>query len=537
MSCFPEQTYSIYADGELGMREARAVKLHLAVCRRCRGATNELLAENRLLKETFRQMPEDSPPVFLKETRRFDRMGAAVALLAAATLVRAAFQWLAQRELPAAVEWLNPLTSTFQWRLIFSAIFDVIERDTAALLPAGAASALLLTILFLGAGARFLARFRPAAISILAGLAMLLGLALPAQALQLKKARSVSVPSGQTLDDTLLAVGNTVPIDGVLTGDLLAVAKRIVIRGTVKGDLLSFGQDLDLEGTVGGNVYCFGRRADIRGEARSLLAFGQSVRLLSAGRTEADLLAFASDVDLDGSVGRDAMTFAGSTELRGSVGRNLTVRSDRITLASPARVGGDFAAHLRGKGNVQVEPGVTILGKRETHRKQEPARYLRPKFYFWLAVRLSAALVAGLLLRWLFPAVFSAPLQTAGAVLRNAGVGFLILVATPIAVILLAITLIGLPIAAAGLALWLLGLYLAKIFVAASIGQGIQPSAPGKAGPFALALLLGLLVVFAAIHIPYVGGVIHFLVLLLGLGMALSQLRSPWQRPRVPASA
>jgi len=246
-------------------------------------------------------------------------------------------------------------------------------------------------------------------------------------------------------------------------------------------------------------------------------------------------MAFASDTTLDGSVERDVMTFGGSTELRGNVGRNLTARTDHITLVAPARVGGNFIASVGRKAKVHVDPGVSIAGKRETRRKAEPARYLRPGFYVWAGIKLVGALLTGLLLRWAFPATFSVRLETAGAVLRNMGVGFLILVATPAAVVIIAITLVGLPIALATLALWFVGLYLAKIFVAALIGQGIKPPTAGKTASFAFALLIGLVILFVATQLPYVGGVIRFLVLLLGLGVVFYQARTRWRRPGVAA--
>ena len=107
--------------------------------------------------------------------------------------------------------------------------------------------------------------------------------------------------------------------------------------------------------------------------------------------------------------------------------------------------------------------------------------------------------------------------------LKAAGVGFLVLVAAPVAALLLAFTLVGLPIAILTLFTWLAGLYLAKVFVGALIGQGVLRSRVGQPPSFALSLLLGLFIVFVAIDAPYVGGWLNFLVILLGLGIAVIQ--------------
>lgn len=339
---------------------------------------------------------------------------------------------------------------------------------------------------------------------------------------------TVAVPAGQTVDDTLLMHGDSILLDGVVTGNVVAFGKRAIVKGTVKGDLIFFGQTLDVEGTVGGNVLSFCQWATIRGHvAGSSVTFAQSVELASAGRVDADAIALGSQISLDGNVGRDAVTAGAFSDVRGNIGRNLTSYGDHVTLLAPARVGGNFSAYVKRQSGVHIDPGTTIMGKSETHLQAAGiSNYRQLKFYFWQAVWLVAAFVAGLVLLWLFPAVFAFRIETAGGALRKLGIGFLVLVATPIAAVLVAITLIGLPIALASLALWLLGLYLAKIFVACLIGHGLMAPPAGQLRQFALALLAGLVIVFVAINLPYVGGALHFLVILLGLGLAFSQARS-----------
>jgi len=112
---------------------------------------------------------------------------------------------------------------------------------------------------------------------------------------------------------------------------------------------------------------------------------------------------------------------------------------------------------------------------------------------------------------------------------QRLGIGFLVLVATPIAALIVAITLIGLPLALISVALWLIAIYLAKIFVAAWIGEGLVHSGT-QVRSLALPLLVGLVIVFVAINLPYIGGILHFLVILLGLGMVFLRARAAWPR-------
>jgi cytoskeletal protein CcmA (bactofilin family) len=534
MNCYPELTYSIYADGELPAEEARQVEQHLGECPRCRALVEELRGVDRLLAELLRADAEEGvavpacPALPARPARLRGVLGPGAAALAGAAGVQALIAWIGSLRLPPGYEWLDHLRLNLSLSVLFYGLRYLVEEETTMFTSMiGVAGALALVFLFL-AGGWLLLRRRVTTVAVLLTLIVVLGLARPSYALEKRAGKgTITVAAGQTVDDTLFAAGDAVLIDGVVTGNLMAFARRVSIKGTVKGDVICFAQTLDMEGTVGGNVFSFSQWADTSGHVvGSTVNFGQSVSLRAAARVDGDAISLAGETHLDGVVGRDASVLGGPLDVRGNIGRNLSTRTARVTLVAPARVGGNLDAYVPSKENVRVDPGATVAGKSDTHLlPAKVSRYRQWKFYAWEAVCLAGALVIGLLLHWLFPAAFTFRADTLVAILRKLGVGFLLLVATPIAAILVAITLIGLPLGLIALALWLLGLYLAKIFVAAWVGQTWMEPPAGKAGPFVLALLLGLVVVYVAMNLPYVGGLLHFLIFLLGLGMAFSQIR------------
>lgn len=293
-----------------------------------------------------------------------------------------------------------------------------------------------------------------------------------------------------------------------------------------------------VNGEVGGNLMAFTSHLDLRGRVlRGLYAFASVLSLGADSRVGGDAAGFIADADVDGSVGRDLVLFSGSTNFRGNVGRNLRTRTGKLTVLAPAHVGGDLTAYVRKADYVQIDPGATIAGKVDTQiRGPRESRYVRASFYFWQAVRLAAALVTGLVLFWLFPALSTLRPQSGGELLKSVGVGFLILVAVPVGAVLVGITLVGLPIGLMGLAAWLTALYLAKILVAAYVGQQLL-ARPASAAPsvVALPLLVGLVLVLVAINLPFVGKLVHLLTLLLGLGLVYSQVRRLWTAPPLAA--
>ncbi|MFQ5777990.1 MAG: zf-HC2 domain-containing protein [Terriglobia bacterium] len=535
MSCLPELTYAVYLDGELPAQEALQVEGHLAACDRCRSLVQALRAENRLLVEVFQPAAEPAA-VAARPLGPLDVLWTTVGVLAAAAVLQPALAWLAGLSVPLAADWLNPFSPSGQVGLLFSSVFYFLEEGADTVMSTVTTiSALVLGLLVLAGGVLLLRR-RPSAVAVLATLALALLVAQPAAALERRKGSSVTIASGETLDDTLLAMGETVTIDGVITGNLIAMGKQHSITGTVKGDVLALGERVEIDGTVEGNLIVFAKWLSIQGEvAQSVYAFSDGFTLTPEGSVSGDLLVFGGQVNVDGTVHRDVNAFAGMTSVRGTVRRHLTARTRRLTLLAPAHVGGDLTAYCKKKDAVHIESGATVAGETKTIlplARARASRFTRPGFYLWQGVWLAAAFLTGLLLHWLFPSLFALPPQSAGGVLRTAGIGFLALLAMFVGSLIAAVTIVGLPIGLLGLGMGLAGFYLAKIFVAAFLGQVLlRPSA----GQFALPLLVGLLIVFAAFHIPYLGWLLYLLIIpILGMGIAMTQIHKAW-RARQPA--
>ena len=99
------------------------------------------------------------------------------------------------------------------------------------------------------------------------------------------------------------------------------------------------------------------------------------------------------------------------------------------------------------------------------------SHFTRPRFYFYQAVWLAAAMLVGWLGLILFPGFFQASAQAVGSGWRSLGLGLGVLAGVPVAIVVIAITLVGFPVSLMLLALYLTAIYLAKIWVGAFLGQ------------------------------------------------------------------
>ena len=536
MECYSERIVALLVDGELAVEEAQRLRDHLTACHRCRQLLDALRAENRVLSESLQELTEEavSPAVFSRLP--WSLPWRELALVAAVAGVGSlAVPWFNGLSIPDALQWLNPFSLSGRTNLIVSLSYYFAHGGTAMLSDYAAVVGKILLLLLLGGSALLLGRRWRLQRPGLRLLIMVLAWSLPGFALEKRHSEFVTVAAKETLDDTLMASGNIVRVEGVINGDLLAFGESVEVRGTVKGDLVSFAKRTVVSGSVEGNIYNFSNSLDLDGQlGHNLYGFLQSLRVNDRSRVGGGMLVAAGDVSVEGDVNRSVTLYAGNTDVSGSIGRDLTMVGDGLSLTNTARIGGNLSARVKKLENVHIADGATITGKRDIQVRVRHSHFARPKFYFFQAVWLAAAMLVGWLILLLFPGFFQGSTSGVGSGWRSLGLGFAVLAGVPVASLVIAITLVGLPLSLMLLAMYLVAIYLAKIWVAAFLGHMLLKPAGATKSDWLLGLLVGLLIITVVGFIPYFGGLVRFGVVCLGLGAFAWQLYRA-SRPAIPS--
>ncbi len=533
MECYSEQTCAIFVDGELEADEAQRLRDHLATCHRCRELVDALRAENCILGEILHELPEEEPSLAnfprVRSAWLWGDLAAMAAMLALGSIF---FVWIDGLRIPEALKWLNPFSVGGLTNLIFDVSYYFAQGGTAMLADY---AAVVGVFLLLSGGALLVGRGRRLRQPGLQLLIVLLALSLPSFAMDHRHGEFVTVAANETVDDTLLATGNTVRMEGVVNGDLLAFGRTVEVRGTVKGDLISFAKRTVVSGTVEGNIFNFSQSFDLDGQlVHSLYGWSQYLRVDNRGHIGNGIVAGAGDINLEGEVTRSATVFASSADVSGSIGRELTMAGGGLTLTDAARVGGNLTARVRQLKDVHIADQATIAGKRDIQVRVRSNQFTRPRFYFHQAVWFAAAMLVGWLGLILLPGFFQACTQAVGAGWRSVGLGIGVLAGVPLATIVAAITLVGIPVAIVLFEVYLAGIYLAKIWVGAFLGRLLLKPAGATKREWLLGLLVGLLILTIVGFIPYLGGLVRFGVVCLGLGAFSWQLYRS-SRPAIAA--
>jgi cytoskeletal protein CcmA (bactofilin family) len=485
-----------------------------------------LLAENRVLAESLRELPEEvSSLTGFSRLRRSWVWGDLAVMAAVLALGLVVSLWIDGLKTPEALEWFSPFSLSGLTNVVFNLSYYFAHGGTAMLSEYVSVVGGLFLLLLLGGSALLLGRrWRPSK-PALGLLTIFLMLSLPGFALERRHAEFVTVGASETVDDTLLAAANTVRVEGVVNGDLLVFAETLEVRGTIKGDLVNFAKRVVVSGTVEGHIYNFSESLDLDGQlGHSVYGFAQSLRVNDRGHVGDGVLVAAGNVNIEGEVKRSVTIFTGNGSVSGNIGRDLSMAGGTLTLTNAARVGGGLSARVHQLKDVHIADGATIAGKRDIQVEVRKSRFSRPGFYFFQTVWLAAAMLVGWLALVLFPGFVRASTQEVGTGWRSLGLGVGVLAAVPVAIVVAAITVVGLPLSLIVLAMYLVAIYLAKIWVGAFLGQIILKPSTATKGDWTLGLLLGLLILTIVGYIPFLGGLVHFGMVCLGLGAFAWQL-------------
>jgi hypothetical protein len=306
----------------------------------------------------------------------------------------------------------------------------------------------------------------------------------------------VAAAEERTGGTVVVAEGETV------SEDLQAVGGTVVVRGTVEGDLRAFAGTvvLDESGTVTGSVEGAAGSVTIAGEVRE----------------DVGIAAGSIDITDAATVGGDVDVGAGSFSLAGRVDGDVRVGAGSVLLGSTAAVGGDFLYD----GDLDRAPGATVDGEVRRDASVSGGGFDGlPAVAGWLFTAYSLALTAvfGAIVLLVLPGVAAAAaVDSRERPARTAGAGLLALVAGPALFVALSVTVVGIPLALLWLVLYVLVLFVGFVLGAYAVGAWLL--SPADYGNRWLALLVGVVVVFAVGRVPFVGGLVEFVVLLLGLG-------------------
>lgn len=324
-----------------------------------------------------------------------------------------------------------------------------------------------------------------------------------------------NLQTAETVENDFFGVANDLDLGGIFQKDLWAGGRKIHFHGQAGDDVRLFALEvLTVEGQIKGNLRGQSSLGNILLNTNAVVA-GHAVlqagkRVMVKGRVEGDLWVESPKVMIEGEVLGD-----------------LTLRAEEVQLMPGTVIHGNL--YNRNAQPLPLPEGVEVKGERE-QVSLEPgplAAQMRTWKWILLALQFFTAYIIGLLMLRTLPRFTG---QSVDLLLHHRSpsmtLGILAVPALGISGYFLLGTLIG-----TGLGIFLLvitGLlfYIGKIPVAFALGLILlRQKTDLTFGKLALGLFIGLLVLYSAYSLNYLGHILYVITSCWGMGTLLTGIR------------
>ncbi|MES2537087.1 MAG: hypothetical protein V4632_14580 [Pseudomonadota bacterium] len=307
--------------------------------------------------------------------------------------------------------------------------------------------------------------------------------------------------------------------------DLLAAGGRVSVERAVGADAALAGGTVDVRAPIGQDLRAAGGTVNVGASiGGQLVAAGGTVRVEDAAAIAGSAWLAGSDVTLAGTVGKGAKIAAGKFTLSSQINGNTRLYAQDIYFLPGARINGDLfyasPTPLTPEQAAMVQGAIT---REDIPARRDPGHGATRMRAWFLPFFVLSMLAAGALLYLLFPnAVTGTQRAIRQYPLRSLLAGLALLFTVPPVAILLMVTVIGLPIGFTLLALYpimlLLGYLGAAFFVGRQVANVMKQPPQLSGGRQLMFLALALVILGVVAWVPFLGGLILMVVLVMGIG-------------------
>lgn len=348
-------------------------------------------------------------------------------------------------------------------------------------------------------------------------------------AAEFRVGEQVSLPSLPGLGKNAYLAGGSVVSDASLAGDLSVAGGTIVVNGKVGQDLLAAGGNISVVSDVGDDVRIAGGTIVMSGAIGNDLAAAGGQVTVTGARIGGDVLISGGTVHIAAPVAGSARISGGSVTIDAPITGNVEVHAQSLTLGSKAVISGDLMYEAPRKAT--LEDGAVVKGETDytpiVDVREGPAAAIAV-FSVWILAMLASLIVSALVVFLLFGRYTRALARDVAttAPLRLLGIGFLAVVAIPVAAFVMFLTVVGVPLGVVTLAGYVILLVFSWI-VAPVVTWALVESWWFNRAPEVRwqTIVYGALIYLAIGLVPFVGWIVKAAIFLVALGALIEKKR------------
>jgi hypothetical protein len=331
-----------------------------------------------------------------------------------------------------------------------------------------------------------------------------------------------------TVNDDYYAAGGMVDVDANIVGDITVFGGELFIGKKVQGDVMALGGAINIRGEIQDDIRTMGGDINIDAGIRDdLIAAGGKVRVSSTTSVGGEAWLAGGDVFMAGVANQGLSIKAGNIRLSGTIHGDVNLEGGEIEVLEDTLIKGNL--NYKSPSEAKIHSSAKIIGKTTYEYAEWDDHHGTYGVLFSLTM-----IIAAIVLFKLFPGfTLSSARRISADPWKSLGVGFGLLVITPIIAVLLMGIVLGVWVGLGILAFYFVSLLLAFLIGCFFVGdwgakmfnKNITTTGHRLVSVSVVIVLLGIIQL-----IPVLGALLTFALLLLGLGAGMLQLHSVYHQ-------
>jgi len=332
----------------------------------------------------------------------------------------------------------------------------------------------------------------------------------------------------ESISENFYVAGGSVNLNTTFEKDVFVAGGKIMIGGNIAGDLFVMGGEIDITGVVTGDVRIIGGQVRVLGEvAGDLVIVGGITTLAPESKVLGQSIFIGGELWQESALTQQTKMLVANVFLDDVVSGEAGVTTQKITFGSGANISGNFRYYSPDKA--EIINGAIVAGGvvfNEIKSIQEIG-IVKSTILNLISVWIILKFVTTLIIAFVFVFVFKVFTQGVNdtaleAFTKNALVGALVLLAVPIIIAVLFVTLIAMPIGFLILLVYIFTLIIAPSIAGIIIGSLIHRLvvSEGETEHYVSFrnTVVGVVLFTVLQFVPYVGAVTRIVCLLVALG-------------------
>ena len=303
----------------------------------------------------------------------------------------------------------------------------------------------------------------------------------------------------KVIGDSAIA-GNLVDIIGNIDGIGFIAGNTVNVNGNLEYGFIA-GNTININGTIEKNAYIAGNDITISKESK----------------INRDLFMASNTITIEGTVNRNISLGASELIVKSTakIEGNLNIEADKITIEDGSTINGTLKHNENAKTNISNNANIKKI---ETYKEKEVNN--DNSNYSEIFISIINMIVVFAVFATILPKTCDKTIkmyEDQNKYIKNAGIGLLLLICIPVICLLLLISSVGIGLGLVLLGLYIIGLYLSYIISGFILGDLIITKLLKQDINNYFIGIIGIILLKLLTLIPYSGGLISFIALILGL--------------------